>query len=65
MTDLLSEEEVAAAHKRLLDAQKLQEIEGNPLSAEDLAMFAMFEREGWSHERCAAYIIEKYRPNEP
>lgn len=65
MTDLLSEEDVAAAHKRLLDAQKLQEIEGNPLSADDLAMFEMFERERWPHDRCTAYIIEKYRPNEP
>ncbi len=34
----------------------LQEIEGNPLDAEDIAMFEMFEREGWSHERRRAYI---------
>ena len=35
----------------------LQEIEGNPLDAADIAMFAMFEREGWSEERCLAYIV--------
>ena len=35
----------------------LQEIEGNPLDAEDIAMFEMFEREGWTHERRLAYII--------
>ena len=39
----------------------LQEIEGNPLDAEDIAMFEMFEREGWSHERCRAYILAQAR----
>lgn len=42
---------------RLLEAMHLQRIEGNPLDAEDIAMFAMFEREGWSHERRIAYIL--------
>lgn len=35
----------------------LQAIEGNTLDADDIAMFEMFEREGWSHERCTAYIV--------
>jgi hypothetical protein len=35
----------------------LQAIEGNPLDAEDIAMFEMFEREGWSHERRRAHIL--------
>ena len=39
----------------------LQEIEGNPLDAEDIAMFEMFEREGWTHERSLAYIIAAAR----
>jgi hypothetical protein len=39
----------------------LQEIEGNPLDAEDIAMFEMFERKRWTHERCRAYILEKAR----
>jgi len=30
---------------RRLAAARLQEIEGNPLDADDLAMFEMFERE--------------------
>ncbi len=34
----------------------LHEIESNPLDADDIAMFEMFEREGWSHERRRAYI---------
>jgi hypothetical protein len=56
---LLSEEEVARARQRRLEAMTLQEIEGNPLTAEDVAMFEMFERERWSHERCLAYILDE------
>lgn len=39
-------------------AMHLQYIENNPLDAEDVAMFEMFERENWSHDRRLAYIIE-------
>jgi Fic family protein len=53
----LSADEVAAARQGRLEAMKLQEIEGNPLTAEDVAMFEMFEREGWSDERCRAFIL--------
>ena len=45
--------------KRLQEAVRLQEIEGNPLDAEDLALFEMFEREGWSHERRLAHLLER------
>jgi len=48
---------VTNSRSRLLVAARLQEIEGNPLTAEDIAMFEMFEREGWSHERRRAYIL--------
>ena len=51
--------------QRLREAARLQEIEGNPLDAEDLAMFEMFEREGWSHERRRAYIIAQARGRAP
>ena len=47
--------------RRRLDAMRLQEIEGNPFDAEDIAMFEMFEREGWSHERCRAFILARVR----
>ena len=60
-SETLSDEEVAEARVRRLEAMRLQEIEGNPLDAEDLAMFEMFEREKWSHERCVAYILEQAR----
>ncbi len=55
----LTDEQVAAAKRRRLEAMRLQEIEGNPLDAEQVAMFEMFEREKWSHERRLAYIAER------
>ncbi len=44
--------------QRTLEAAHLQAIEGNPLSAEDLAMFEMFDREGFSVEEQLAYVRE-------
>jgi hypothetical protein len=44
--DRLSPQEIAEARERRLEAMHLQVIEGNPLDAEDIAMFEMFEREG-------------------
>ena len=40
---------------------RLQEIEGNPLDAADVAMFEMFEREGFIHERRRAAIVDRAR----
>ena len=47
------------ARMRRLVAMHLQQIEGNPLTAEEIAMFEMFEKEGWSHARRLAYINER------
>jgi hypothetical protein len=58
----LSPSEVARSRKRRLAAMHLQEIEGNPLRAEDVAMFEMFEREAWTHERRRAYILAQVAP---
>ena len=33
--------------------------EGNPLTTEEIAMFEMFEREGWSPERRRAHILRR------
>jgi hypothetical protein len=55
----LSRQEVAAARERRIEAMHLQAIEGNPLSAEDIAMFEMFERERWTHEQRRAYILAR------
>ena len=51
----------AAANGRLAEAAHLQAIEGNPLTAEEIAMFEMFEREGWSPERRRAHILRRIR----
>lgn len=59
MSDLLTEAEVAEAHELLLEAMHLQVMQDNPLDAEQIAMFEMFERERWSHEKCIAHIIER------
>jgi len=48
--------EVAELRKLRREAMHLQDIEGNPFDAEDVAMFEMFEREGWSAERRRAHI---------
>ena len=39
----------------------MQNIEGNPLTADEIAMFEMFEREAWSDNRCRAYILAKIK----
>ena len=59
--DRLSPAEVAAARKRRLEGMRLQEIEGNPLTPDEVAMFEMFEREAWSHEKRRAYILAQVR----
>ncbi len=50
-----------ASRERGLDMQHLQAIEGNPLTADEIAMFEMFEREGWSHERRRAQILSLFK----
>ena len=32
-------------------------IEGNPFTSEDEAMFEMFDHKGWSDQRCLKYIL--------
>lgn len=39
-----------------------QAIEGNPLTADEVEMFEMFEREGWSPERRRAHILSMCQP---
>jgi hypothetical protein len=41
---------------RTREAAHLQLIEGNPFDAEDIAMFEMFDREGFSPEQQLAYV---------
>ncbi len=58
---LLTDQELALAIKRRKKGIHLHEIEGNPLDAEDIAMFEMFERERWSHEKRLVYIKDDIR----
>ena len=60
-SDRLSTPEIEAARLGRLTATRLQEIESNPLSADQIAMFEMFEREGWTHERRRAHIFAQIR----
>ena len=57
----LSQAEIEELRKLRLEAMHLQDIEGNPFDAEDIAMFEMFEREGWSDDRCRAHINDLAR----
>ena len=59
--DKLTPQEVQTARQRRLEGMNLQEIEGNPLDAEDIAMFEMFERERWPHEKCLEYLRNETR----
>ena len=58
---LLTESEVAIAKQRRLEAMALQQIEGNALSPDQVALFEMFEREHWSHERRRAFLRARAR----
>ena len=51
----LTDAEVAERRQLRLEAMNLQVIAGNPLDAEDIAMFEMFERERWNEEECLAF----------
>jgi hypothetical protein len=55
----LSEKELADVKARRLVAAHLQTIEDSPPTAEQSAMFEMFERERWPHEQRLAYIRER------
>ena len=47
--------------QRTLEAAHLQMIEGNPLDAEQIAMFEMFDREGFSPDQAIAYVTSRIR----
>ena len=58
----LTRAEVEVARARRLEAMRLQEIESNPLSADQIAMFELLEREAWSHARRRAHILARVTP---
>jgi hypothetical protein len=58
-TRSLTAQEVAASRCRRLEAMALQAVEDNPLTPDEIAMFEMFERESWPHDRRRAWILGK------
>lgn len=44
----------------LVEALHLQAIEANPLLPNEIAMFEMFEREGWTPDDRRAYIARQF-----
>lgn len=60
----LNASQIAERQQRRLEAVTLHEIEGNPFTPDDEAMFAMFDREGWSDAQRRAYIIAQATEHE-
>lgn len=54
----LSNQDFEQQRGRRLEAMHLQEIEGNPLDDEDIAMFEMFERQKWTPEQRHAFLLK-------
>ncbi len=50
----------AAMQQRLTEALHLQALEANPLLPDEVAMFEMFEREGWTADDRRAYITQQF-----
>lgn len=50
---------------KLQDAAHLQALEGNPLTADEIAMFEMFERENWSPKQRHNYILAQIKAFAP
>ncbi len=48
------------SQKRLRQAMAMQEIEGNPLTPDEVEMFEMFDREGWSGEQQQDYLNQSF-----
>jgi hypothetical protein len=60
-TTHVTRDELFARRQRLAEAMNLHAIEGNPFTEADIAMFEMFEREGWSDDRQRQYVIDLAR----
>lgn len=53
-----SDQSPEARAKRRTLGIKLAQVEGNPLTCDEIAMFEMFDREGWTDEQIDKYILE-------
>jgi hypothetical protein len=57
----LTDAELAAARQRLAEFRAICAVEGIVFTSEDDELFAMFDRERWSHERCIEYLKAQAR----
>lgn len=46
-------------NSKLAEAMHLQAVEDNPLDADQVAMFEMFEQENWPQAKRLAYVRER------
>ena len=58
MADRTKRDDAEREH-RFREACALQEIENNPLTPDEIAMFEMFGREGWSDERVRSFLVAR------
>lgn len=56
----MTDQDIENQRKLLKEAINLHEIEGNPLSAEQVDMFKMFIDEGFSQEEREAYMKSRW-----
>ena len=57
----LTDAELAAIKQRRADFRAICAVEGIVFTSEDDELFAMFDRERWSHERRIAYLKSEAR----
>lgn len=57
----LSDTDLAVIERRRAEFDAICAVEGIIPTIEQRAMFDMFDRERWSHERRLAYVIERAR----
>lgn len=59
----LSAEEVEHRRKALPGVLRIQQIEDNPLTAEEVALLEMFDQEAWPTERCIDAVRDRVSRN--
>lgn len=57
-------EQTDKQNQLLAEALHLQDMEGNPLDKDDLAMFEMFEREGFTAKQRRDYILAQAKTDQ-
>lgn len=61
----IADVELAAIKRRRESFRAISAVEGIEYTAEDEALFAMFDRERWSHERRLEFLRSRARAKAP